>query len=131
MGKRAVYRKNEIVATVATVLAGWLLLLPLHTLNPLVRWSYDLLQLVLPHHDYTDLLIIHMDEQAMQDYQLKPGQSWPRSIHARLLDRLTRDQAKIVVFDVTMTQPGDFAEPLLTLQVVEVDVGHPPADEPR
>src|SRR5688572_1797641 len=110
MGTRALYRKTEIVAAVATVLVGWLLLLPLHTPNPLVRWSYDLLQLVLPHHGRTDPVIIYMDEQAMQDYRLKPGQPWPRSIHARLLDRLTRDQPKVVVFDVTMTQAGDTAE---------------------
>ncbi|MBK7999453.1 MAG: CHASE2 domain-containing protein [Verrucomicrobia bacterium] len=93
-----------------TVLIGWLFLLPFHTPNPLVRWSYDLLQLALPHHDYTDVAIIYLDEQAMQDYQIKPGQTWPRSIHARLLDRLTRDQARVVVFDVTMTQPGEAAD---------------------
>src|SRR5688572_28427567 len=34
MGIRAAYRKTGIVAAVATVLAGWLLVLPRHTPNP-------------------------------------------------------------------------------------------------
>lgn len=109
MGIRAVYRKPGIVAAVAAVLLGWLLLFPLqplHAPNPLVRWSYDLLQLVLPQHAYNDLAIIYMDEQAMQDYHQKP-ENWNRSLHARLLDRLSKDNARVVVFDVEMTQTGD------------------------
>ncbi len=74
---------------------------------PLVHWSYDLLQLCLPHPGYSDPVLIHMDEQAMQDYRQKPGQPWPRSVHARLLNRLSQDRPKVVVFDVTMTQSGD------------------------
>src|SRR4026208_2273736 len=53
LGKRAAYLKTGTVAAMATVLLGWLLLFPLqprHPPNPLVRWSYDLLQLVLPEH---------------------------------------------------------------------------------
>src|SRR5882672_193978 len=107
MGMREAHRKTGIVAAIATVLLGWLLVLPLRAPNLLVRWSYDLLQLVLPHHDYTDLVIIYMDEQAMQDYHLEPGQPWPRSLHAGLLTRLNQDRPRVVVFDVTMTQAGD------------------------
>ena len=110
MGTAPGYRKTRIVAAVVTVLVGWLLLLPYHRPNRLVRWSYDLLQLAIPHHGHNDVAIIYLDEQAMQDYHIKPGQPWPRSVHARLLDRLTQDQARVVVFDVTMTQPGDAAD---------------------
>jgi CHASE2 domain-containing sensor protein len=106
MGLSIVHRKPEIVAAVATVLVGWLLVLPRHTPNPLVRWSYDLLQLALPEHTHTNLAIIYMDEQAMQDYGQKPGQ-WDRGIHARLLDRLSQDGPEVVVFDVMPTQAGD------------------------
>jgi len=109
MGKSEAYLKTGIVAAVATVLLGWLLLFPLqplHSPNLLVRWSYDLLQLVLPPHDDTDLVIIHMDEEAMQNYQQKPEQ-WNRGLHARLLDRLTQDQPRVVVFDVELMQPAN------------------------
>lgn len=107
MGTREAHRRIGTVATITTVLIGWILLLPLGTPNPLVRSSYDLLQLFLPDHHRADPVIIYMDEQAMQDYQQKPGQPWPRSLHARLLDRLSKDRPRIVVFDVTLTQAGD------------------------
>ena len=104
-----VYRRTGIVAAAATVLLSWLLLLPLGTPNRLVRWSYDLLQPALPRRDHTNLALIYMDEQALQEYGQKPGR-WSRSIQARLLNRLTEDQARVVVFDVTMTQASDPAQ---------------------
>ena len=58
-------------------------------------------------HDYVDPVIIHMDEQAMQDYGQRSRESWDRSLHARLLDRLSQDQPQVVVFDVELTQAGD------------------------
>jgi len=109
MGKSKVQRKIEISAVITTVLLGWLFLLPLRTPNSLVRWSYDLLQLVLPQRNHTGLAIIYMDEQAMQDYRQRPEQ-WNRSLHARLLDRLTEDQPRVVVFDVMLTQASDPVE---------------------
>src|SRR5262245_28050405 len=50
-----------------------------------------------------------MDEQAMQEYGQKPKE-WNRSIHARLLNRLTDDKAKVVVFDTTLTQTNHPAD---------------------
>lgn len=95
-------------AMVVTVALGWLFLeLPIGL--PLVHGSYDLLQPFLSPSIYPSPVIVHLDQQALQDYHLQPGQPWPRSVHARLLDRLTRDQARLVVFDVTLTQAGDVA----------------------
>jgi CHASE2 domain-containing sensor protein len=94
------------VAASAAVLAGWLFLLSPYTPNPLVRWSCDLLQLFLPHRDRADIVLIYMDEQAMQDYGQRKPETWDRSLHARLLHRLRQDQPRLVVFDVTFTQPG-------------------------
>lgn len=106
MGSRTVHRKPGTVAAIAAVVLGWLLLSLAPGLS-LVNWSYDLLQLCLPAHTHADVVLIHMDEQAMQEYNQKPGEPWPRAIHARLLDRLSRDQARVVVFDVTLTQAAD------------------------
>ena len=110
MGTTPAKRNSGTAAALVTVLAGWLLLLPLHTPNLLVRWSYDLLQPLLPSDTPNDIAIIYMDEQAMQDYRVAPGQPWPRPLYTRLLNRLTLDRPKVVVFDVTMTQPGNPAE---------------------
>ena len=110
MGTTPAKRNSGTAAALVTVLAGWFLLLPLHTPNLLVRWSYDLLQPLLPSDTPGDIAIIYMDEQAMQDYRVAPGQPWPRPLYTRLLNRLTLDRPKVVVFDVTMTQPGNPAE---------------------
>jgi CHASE2 domain-containing sensor protein len=106
MAKRNIQRKTELAAAMSAVLAGWLLLFPANAPNLLVRLSYDLLQLVLPAYRHTDAVIVYIDEQAMQDYKPNAGEGWPRRHHARLLDRLTRDQARVVVFDIAFTQPG-------------------------
>ncbi len=89
------------------VVLGCLCVLPLHTPPFLVRCSYDLLQLALPAPKTPSPVIIYMDEQATQDYQQKPGQPWSRAVHARLLERLTRDRPSVVVFDVTFPEKGD------------------------
>jgi CHASE2 domain-containing sensor protein len=84
---------------------GWVLLLPPETPNPLVRWSCDLLQLFLPPHDLTNIVVVRMDGQAVREYS-QPG-IWSRAIHARLLDRITEDQPRVVVFDVVMSDDSD------------------------
>jgi len=112
MAKRTIQRNTALVAAVATILAGWLFLLPANAPNPLVRLSVDLLQLILPAYRHPDPVIVYIDEKAMHDFSPLPGQTWPRRHHTQLLDRLSRDQARVVIFDVALTQPGDPAEDL-------------------
>lgn len=107
MGMRSADRTIGTVATLAIVLGSWLLVFPLHTPTPPVCWSYDLLQWILPASRQPAPILIYMDEQAMHDYGQNPGQPWDRSIHTRLLDRLTADRPQVVVFDVTFGQAGD------------------------
>ncbi len=107
MGIHTSNRRWGVIAAVAAVLAGWILLLPLGTQNPLARWSYDLPQLFQPGHHLTNIIVVHMDEQAVQDYRQQPGKYWSRAIHARLLNRLTQDQPKVVVFDVEMPEASN------------------------
>lgn len=107
MGTTPAKRRTRTVAAIVTVIVGWLLLLPLHTPNPLVRVSFDLLQPLSSSSVPTDVVIVYQDEQAMQDYRIAPGQPWPRRLYARILNRLTQDRPKVVVFDVTMTLPGE------------------------
>ena len=107
MGTKASHCRWGAIAAVAAVIAGWISLLPLGTPNLFVCWSVDLLQLFQPGHGLTNVVIVHMDEQAMQDYRQQPGKYWSRAIHARLLNRLTKDQPKVVVFDVEMAEAGN------------------------
>ena len=111
MIKRALHRKSGMVPAIVTVLLGWVLLLPQDPPGLMARWSYDLLQFVLPGHAYQDLVIIHMDELAMRDYGTNILETAGRPIHTRLLDRLTsQDHAKVVVLDVMLlSQDCDLA----------------------
>jgi len=117
MGAQHFRKKPGLLPAVAAVLVGWLLLLPQDTPNPLVRWSYDFLQLFLPRFTHPAPVIIYLDEQAMQDYGQQPDR-WDRAIHARLLDRLTRDSPAVVVFDIMPTQAGDAAADMKFAQAI-------------
>ena len=65
----------------------------------LTRLSYDLPFLIRPELAVTNAVIVYMDEQSLRELKQKPDQ-WDRSLHARLLDRLTADACRLVVFDV-------------------------------
>ena len=89
-----------------TVLLGWLLLLLGYerlSESPSLfsGWSYDLLQLVLPARADTNTVIVYMDEESTRGANSK-GREWDRAIHARFLNRLTKDQPRVVVFDVVL-----------------------------
>lgn len=59
----------------------------------LARWSYPA---------DPSLLIVAIDEASLQ--QIGPW-PWPRSVHARLLDRLTRAGSKRVLLDLPLSEP--------------------------
>src|SRR5215211_3016786 len=50
-----------------------------------------------------DLVVVGIDDATFQDLQ----QRWPfrRSYHAKVIDRLRKDGAKLIVFDVQFTEP--------------------------
>lgn len=102
-GKRP-YQRAIVTAAIIT-LAGWMA----SAWPALTRWSFDVLQLALPRHDITNVVIVTLDEQAMRDYGEQPDH-WDRSIHTRLLRRLTEGQARIVVFDIFFEHPSDPAK---------------------
>jgi adenylate cyclase len=47
-----------------------------------------------------DIVLIYMDEESTKRLGQPPDGSWNRALHARLLERLTRDGARAVFFDV-------------------------------
>lgn len=52
-----------------------------------------------------ELLIVGIDEASFQ--QLHLSWPWPRSLHARLIDRLSAEGARLIVFDVIFSEPSD------------------------
>jgi adenylate cyclase len=53
-----------------------------------------------------DLVVIGIDDASFQDLQ----EQWPftRGFHAKVIDRLRKDGAKLIVFDVQFTEPQGF-----------------------
>lgn len=71
--------------------------------SPVGNWfanlSYDLLFLFKPSITPKEAVIVYMDEKSYHEMRQQPA-TWNRALHARLLDRLTEDQARAVVFDI-------------------------------
>jgi len=69
------------------------------------RLSYDLLFLFKPAVRPEGVVIVYMDEKSFRELGQQPS-SWDRSLHAQLLERMTQDRARAVVFDIWFTDPG-------------------------
>lgn len=58
-----------------------------------------------------EVLVISMDKPAADSLGLEADpQNWPRTIHARLIDRLASAGASVIVFDIFFREAGDTAE---------------------
>jgi len=102
------FRTNRIAAFAASgvaVLAG-LYLLYFRPGEPLERWSFDLPHRFVPEVTIPAFKIVMMDEQSHQELRQQPGQIWDRSLHAELIEQLTTDGARLVVFDVYFQEPS-------------------------
>jgi CHASE2 domain-containing sensor protein len=98
-----------IFAAVAALwLLGWLLRFTSlsNQPGPLDRLSYDLLQALHRPAGLPEFHLIEMDEKSYQALGQNPEALWDRSLHARLLRKLTKDKARGVVFDVFFGTAG-------------------------
>lgn len=57
-------------------------------------------------HAATNVVLITMDNSAYQELHQARGQTWDRSLHAKLLQKLADDQASLVVLDVFLGDEG-------------------------
>jgi len=80
---------------VLTAFGGWF-----------VHISYDLPFLFAPERRLEDVVLVEMDDQSRQQLNQPLHQMWDRSVHARLLDRLSSEQARLVIFDGFLKGPG-------------------------
>jgi adenylate cyclase len=100
-------KKNWRAAAVGAVFsaaAGWVLLSPLG--RTVQQWSYDLPFRVRGIIYPTEAALIYMDEQSHSDLQQPYDRPWNRSLHAQLLNKLTAQHVKGVVFDIVFFGPG-------------------------
>ena len=53
-----------------------------------------------------EIAIIYMDDDSFKDLGQTSSPNWDRNLHASLLDRLSADGCKLVVFDIVFSEPG-------------------------
>ena len=82
-----------------TALAG-LALWSLPVGGALERWSFDLPTVFSHPGGFPELVLIEMDEPSHDELRQNRGQPWDYRLHARLVDFLRTDGAKVIVFDV-------------------------------
>jgi adenylate cyclase len=69
--------------------------------------SYDLLFAPRPYIRPQEVVLVYLDDDSHEHLKQPYDKPWDRSFHARLLERLKKDNAKAAVFDVVFADPGD------------------------
>ncbi|MCX6894827.1 MAG: CHASE2 domain-containing protein [Verrucomicrobia bacterium] len=76
----------------------------------LVHLSYDLPFAVKPIVQPQDVVMVYLDDDSHKELNQPYNAPWDRALHARLLDRLTAEGARAVLFDIVFSDPGPSAE---------------------
>jgi signal transduction histidine kinase/CHASE2 domain-containing sensor protein/CheY-like chemotaxis protein len=112
------HRRPRPSPGITLVLATLLILVSLVLLLPssvpgsyLARASYDLSFRLLNPPDFSQpgsspLQLIYLDRRTFTDLNQDPGQPLDRTLHARLIRRLTDAGASLILFDILFDQPG-------------------------
>jgi len=77
--------------------------------NEVVVLSYDFLFLPGTHRRTPpeELIIVHIDDKSFREFRQTGVPTWDRNLHAQVVDRMTADKARVVVFDVVFLEPGN------------------------
>ena len=76
---------------------------------PIARGAHDRRALLgAGEEKAADVAVVGMDEQTLEDLELRPP--LPRSLHAWVIDRLRRDGAKVIAYDLEFTEPTEVDE---------------------
>jgi adenylate cyclase len=73
----------------------------------LVRLSYDLPFLLRPIKPPTEVVMVYMDDDSHRELNQPYDRPWDRSVHAQLVERLTAEGAKAVIFDIIFSGPNE------------------------
>src|SRR5437867_1946892 len=76
---------------------------------PLSSLSYDLPFVFVQQAVTNDVIIVKMDDASRLELNETAG-LWKRRTHARLLDKLRKDQSGMAIFDVLFADPGEEAD---------------------
>jgi serine phosphatase RsbU (regulator of sigma subunit)/CHASE2 domain-containing sensor protein len=97
------------VAAVLTAVVG-VCLLKFPIGDGVTRSSYDLPFALRGNLSVTNLAIVYLDEVSHEELRQPTTAPWDRSLHAKLVEQLTAEGAKAIVFDILFTDPSASAE---------------------
>lgn len=103
---------GSLAGAALVILIGELLLLNFG--RKLAQWSYDLPFLATSRTPPDELVMVYLDPMVKSRLGQSTDQPLDRRFHAQLLERLTRDGARLVLFDILFDSPqadsnGDIA----------------------
>src|SRR5690349_5636893 len=102
---RRLVRGLTIVAGVLLAVGLGLACLRYSFSEPIVRLSYDVPFLWRATIETRDVVLVYLDEYSAKQLH-QSFDIWDRGLHARLLDRLTHDNPRLVFYDIVFDQPG-------------------------
>lgn len=101
--KRWTRGRKRLAAALVIALIGFVWGLMLWQLNigeGLRRASYDLPFLFGEHPPPEDIVLVYLDEASHRELEQPLAQAWDRRLHAKLVERLTAEGARMIVFDI-------------------------------
>jgi len=98
-------RTNEFLASALIVTLG-LVLYGTRFGDALGRVSYDLPFVLRSKIAAPEVALVYLDEASAAELHQPLDAAWDRSLHTRLLDRLTSDGARAVLYDVVFAAPS-------------------------
>ena len=72
----------------------------------LERTSYDLLHVARGDVRADEAVLVYMDDPSYEALGQPLNAPWDRTLHARLIERVTAAGAKVIVFDIVFTDPN-------------------------
>ena len=102
--KLQIRQMGGLIGAIITTVVGLILL---NSSLPPGRWclqrSYDLPFIVRPVEIPQEVRMVYLNDEAHKQLDQPQGLPWDRGIHARLVERLTAEKARAVVFDIVFS----------------------------
>lgn len=74
--------------------------------EPLTRASYDLPFVWRADLDTPEIVLVYLDEESAKKLNQPIDDIWNRTLHVPLIERLTKDGARLIVYDVIFDRPS-------------------------
>ncbi len=105
--KNRIQQRHVAAVVIALLTAGLGLALYVFPLGRgLIHASYDFLIVLRGEKPANEAVIVYLDEKSHQQLHQPLNAPWDRTLHAKLIDRLTAAGAKAIVFDVVFSDPS-------------------------